>query len=79
MALREIHLYLDRNKQPRIKVTLPRDVAFSLLNKYRSHLTKLEQDYSAEIQVIDSIAAKPDEVIIDAPEIEQGKEGQHQS
>ncbi len=64
MALREIHLFLDRNKQQKIKVTLPRDVALSLLNKYRNHLTKLEQDYTAEIEVTDSIAVKPDEVII---------------
>ncbi len=67
MALREIHLFLDRNKQQRIKVTLTRDVALSLLNKYRNHLTKLEQDYSAEIVVLDGTAVKPDDVIIEIP------------
>ncbi|HEY9160100.1 MAG TPA: Rne/Rng family ribonuclease [Desulfomonilia bacterium] len=67
MALREIHLFLDRNRQQKIRVTLPRDVALSLLNKYRSHLVKLEQDYSAEIMVMDSNAVKPDEVTIEIP------------
>ncbi len=67
MALREIHLFLDRSKQKHIKVTLQRDAAMSLLNKYRGRLAKLEKDYSVEIQVLDSLAAKPDEVIIDVP------------
>jgi ribonuclease E len=67
MALREIHLYLDRSKTARIRVILPRDVAFQLLNRYRGKLSRLEQDYSSEIQIIDSQAARMDEVMIEAP------------
>lgn len=67
MALREIHLYLERSRQPVIKVTLTRDVALSLLNRFRSQLIRLEQEYSSEIQVTESITARPDEVIIDIP------------
>jgi ribonuclease E len=71
MALREIHLYLDRNKSSVINVTLPKNIAFSLLNKYRRHLTKLEQDYSAQINIIDSQTMKTDEVNIEPILIEQ--------
>jgi Ribonuclease G/E len=51
MALREIQLYLNRNKVKRIKVELPQDVGLYLLNQQKKHLLRIEQEFSAEITV----------------------------
>lgn len=51
MALREIQLYLTRNRPPRVKVRMPRDVALYVLNRQKRHLVRLEHDFETEITV----------------------------
>jgi ribonuclease E len=51
MALREIQLYLSRNKVPKIRVGIPEDVGMYLLNQQKRHLMRLEQEFNVEILV----------------------------
>lgn len=52
MALRQIQLFLSRNRASRVTVTLHTQVALQLLNAHRSHLDRLEREFGAEIVVI---------------------------
>lgn len=52
MALRDIHLALNRNHTPRLRVALAPDVAAYLLNRQRRHLVRLEQEFNTEIHII---------------------------
>ncbi len=51
MALRELQLFINRNKAKSIRVGLPRDVALYLLNQQRKHLIRIEQEFSGEIHI----------------------------
>lgn len=52
MALRDIHLFLTRQCAPRLRVGLSKEVAMYLLNRQRAHLSRLEQTFAAEIQIV---------------------------
>jgi len=66
MALRKIHLYLNRNRSARIRVGLPRDVAVYLFNQQRKHLVRLEQEFSTEIHIMHLESLSHGEVSIEA-------------
>jgi Ribonuclease G/E len=68
MALREIQLFLNRNKVLRVKVSLPKDVGLYLLNHQRKHLLRIEQDFSAEILVTMSDTLRQGQIQIDPVE-----------
>lgn len=51
MALREIQLYLSRNKVAKIRVNMPEEVGMYLLNHQKKHLMRLEQEFAVEIFV----------------------------
>jgi ribonuclease E len=51
MALREIQLYLSRNKAEKIRVNMPEEVGMYLLNQQKKHLIRLEQEFAVEIFV----------------------------
>jgi ribonuclease E len=68
MALREIQLALSRNKTPRIRVSMPREVALHVLNHQRRHLTRLEQDFGSEIAVSWSHSLTPGQIVIEPVE-----------
>jgi len=51
MALREMQLYLNRNRPSGVKVELSPDVAMYLLNSQRKYLLRLEQDFSVKIDI----------------------------
>jgi ribonuclease E len=51
MALREIQLYLSRNKCAKIRVNMPKEVDMYILNQQKKHLIRLEQDFAVEIVV----------------------------
>ena len=65
MALREVHLYVNRNKAARVTMELPEDVASYLLNQQRRHLIRLEQDFGTEIHIHASKDLKRGQAIID--------------
>jgi ribonuclease E len=65
MALRKIHLYLNRNRSARIRVGLPRDVALYLFNQQRKHLVRLEQEFSTEIHIMHLESLRHGEVSIE--------------
>jgi len=50
-ALREIQLFLNRNKVSQVRVSLPRDVGLYLLNQQKRHLLRIEQEFSATVTV----------------------------
>ena len=50
-ALREIQLFLNRNKVLQVRVSLPRDVGLYLLNQQKRHLLRIEQEFSASVTV----------------------------
>lgn len=70
MALRDIQLYLSRNKATKIKVNLPADVGIYILNRQKRHLMKLEQDFSAEIFITASGRYDSGKSLIEAVEKE---------
>jgi ribonuclease E len=51
MSLREIQLYLSRNKATKIRVDMPEEVGMYLLNQQKKHLMRLEQEFAVEIFV----------------------------
>jgi ribonuclease E len=51
MTLREIQLYLSRNKVARIRVDIPEEVGMYVLNRQKKHLMRLEQEFAVEIFV----------------------------
>jgi ribonuclease E len=51
MAIREIQLYLTRNKYAKIRVNMPNEVGMYVLNQQKKHLIRLEQDFAVEIVV----------------------------
>jgi ribonuclease E len=51
MSLREIQLYLSRNKAAKIRVDMPEEVGMYLLNQQKKHLMRLEQEFAVEIFV----------------------------
>jgi ribonuclease E len=51
MALREIQLYLSRNKVEKIRVDMPEQVGMYLLNQQKKHLMRLELEFAVEIFV----------------------------
>ena len=51
MALREIQLYLSRNKVAKIRGNMPEEVGMYLLNHQKKHLMRLEQEFAVEIFV----------------------------
>ena len=68
MALREIQLYLSRNKAARIQVSLPRDVGLYVLNRQKRHLMRLEQDFGAEVAVTTMHTLKTGQINIEQAE-----------
>ena len=68
MALREIQLFINRNKARRLLVGLPGDVALYLLNQQRRHLARLEQEFSAEVQIYSLGTLKHGQIQIDLQE-----------
>lgn len=58
MALREIQLYLSRNKTAKIRVTMPEEVCLYVLNQQKRHLIRLEQEFSTEIIIVTSPTLK---------------------
>lgn len=65
MALRDIHLALTRNHASGVRVGLPAEVALYLLNRQRAHLTRLEQDFATEIQIVIDASVPPGETRIE--------------
>jgi len=65
MALREIQLYINRNKTKKIRVGLPTDVALYLLNQQRKHLVRFEQEFSTEVQIYSHDGLKHGQTQID--------------
>jgi Ribonuclease G/E len=51
MSLREIQLYLSRNKVAKIRVDMPEKVGMYVLNQQKKHLMRLEQEFAVEIFV----------------------------
>ncbi len=51
MALRDIQLYLSRNKVKRIMAETPHDVGLYLLNQQKKHILRIEQEFGAEITI----------------------------
>jgi ribonuclease E len=68
MALREIQLYLNRNKARRIKATLPQEVGLYLLNQQKKHLMRIEQEFSAEIFVLLDVSFRLGQIQIEPVE-----------
>jgi ribonuclease E len=64
MALREIQLHLSRNKVPRLRVSMPREVALYVLNQQKRHLLRLEQDFGTEIAVATTHTLKTGQISI---------------
>jgi Ribonuclease G/E len=58
MALREIQLYLSRNKATKIRVSMAEEVCLYVLNMQKRHLLRLEQEFSSEILIVTSPALK---------------------
>ena len=67
MALRDIHLALNRNHTARLRVTLAPEVAAYLLNQQRRHLVRLEQDFGTEIHIFADADTHRGEVNIESP------------
>jgi ribonuclease E len=65
MALREVQLYINRNKSKKIRVGLPGDVAFYLLNQQRKHIMRFEQEFSTEISIYALDGLKQGQIQID--------------
>jgi ribonuclease E len=65
MALREVQLYINRNKSKKIRVGLPRDVALYLLNQQRKHIIRFEQEFSTEISIYALDGLKQGQIQID--------------
>jgi len=65
-VLRDIQLYLNRNKEHGINVSLSEEVAIYLLNKQKSYLSRLEKNFSAEISIILDKNLKRGEMRIEA-------------
>ncbi len=68
MALRDIQLFMNRNKVQRVKVSLPKDVGLYLLNQQRRHLIRIEQEFTSEILVTLSDTLKQGQIQIEAVE-----------
>ena len=58
MSLREIQLYLSRNKTAKIRVSMPEEVCLYVLNQQKRHLIRLEQEFSTEIIIVTSPTLK---------------------
>ena len=65
MALRELHLFINKNKHRRVRVILPTDVGLYLLNQQKKHLAKLEADFSVEIEILTSTGLKQGQVQVE--------------
>ncbi|MCU0577069.1 MAG: ribonuclease E/G [Desulfobacterota bacterium] len=68
MALREIQLHLSRNKVPRLRVSMPREVALYVLNQQKRHLLRLEQEFGTEITVSTTHTLKTGQISIEQVE-----------
>lgn len=68
MALREIQLYLTRNKVTKVKVNMPKEVGLYVLNQQKKHLMRLEQEFAVEILVMMSDAMKSGQIGIEPAE-----------
>jgi Ribonuclease G/E len=66
--LRDIQLFMNRNKVQRVKVSLPKDVGLYLLNQQRRHLIRIEQEFTSEILVTLSDTLKQGQIQIEAVE-----------
>ncbi|MCD6571515.1 MAG: Rne/Rng family ribonuclease, partial [Deltaproteobacteria bacterium] len=66
MVLRNIQLYLNTNKELHLTVSVPEEVAIYMLNQQKSYLTRLEKEFSAEINISLDKALKRGEMRIEA-------------
>jgi ribonuclease E len=64
-ALREIQLYLSRNKVAKVMVIMPKEVGLYILNQQKRHLLRLEQEFTSEILVVMSDALKIGQIQIE--------------
>lgn len=66
MALREIQLYLSRNKTTKIRVSMPDEVCLYVLNQQKRHLMRLEQEFSSEILIVTTPTLKIGQTLIES-------------
>jgi ribonuclease E len=64
-ALREIQLYLSRNKVAKVMVIMPKEVGLYMLNQQKRHLIRIEQEFTSEILVVMSDALKIGQIQIE--------------
>lgn len=65
MSLREIQLYLSRNKAAKIRVSMPEEVCLYVLNMQKRHLMRLEQEFTCEILIVTNPTLKISQVKIE--------------